>query len=163
MVVSSDTGVRSPRSFFHRKEVRIRAHVLLCWLALLRIRIAENPTQDTWRKLSNEFDRMHLVTLGTAHGRVGQRSLPTARHRSILTALELPEPPGGMSADRPACRWRVDGQLGGVDQGGGVAGQLQDGGRQIGQALARVEAVGILGGRLEVGHLGPAWPRRGSS
>jgi len=30
------------RPVHHRKEERIRAHVLLCWLALLLIRIAEN-------------------------------------------------------------------------------------------------------------------------
>ena len=30
------------RPVYHRKEERIRAHVLLCWLALLLVRIAEN-------------------------------------------------------------------------------------------------------------------------
>jgi transposase len=81
------------RPVFHRKEERIRAHVLLCWLALLLIRVAETDTADTWRNLRDELERMHLVTLATAHGQVAQRSLPTARHRAILTALQLPEPP----------------------------------------------------------------------
>ncbi|GAC1345752.1 MAG: IS1634 family transposase [Candidatus Dormibacteria bacterium] len=81
------------RPVFHRKEERVRAHVLLCWLGLLLIRIAENATQDTWRNLRHELDRLHLVTLGTAHGQVAQRSLPSARQRAILSALELPEPP----------------------------------------------------------------------
>jgi transposase len=31
----------------HRLEDRIRAHVILCWLALLLIRIAETTTGDT--------------------------------------------------------------------------------------------------------------------
>jgi transposase len=30
------------RPVYHRLEERIRAHVLLCWLALLLIRVAEN-------------------------------------------------------------------------------------------------------------------------
>ncbi|MDQ3708809.1 MAG: hypothetical protein M3387_05815 [Actinomycetota bacterium] len=33
---------------FHRLEHRIRAHVLLCWLALLLIRVAERTTGQTW-------------------------------------------------------------------------------------------------------------------
>ena len=48
------------RPVHHRKEDRIRAHVLLCWLALLLIRIAENQTADTWRNLRDELQRMHL-------------------------------------------------------------------------------------------------------
>ncbi|MEU1599139.1 hypothetical protein ABZ468_41615 [Streptomyces sp. NPDC005708] len=35
------------RPVYHRKEDRIRAHVLLCWLALLLIRIAETTCEDT--------------------------------------------------------------------------------------------------------------------
>jgi len=36
---------------------------------------------------------MHLVTLATADGRVAQRSTTTASQKTILAALELPEPP----------------------------------------------------------------------
>ena len=36
------------RPVYHRKEERIRAHVILCWLALLLIRIAETTAGDTW-------------------------------------------------------------------------------------------------------------------
>jgi transposase len=32
---------------FHRKADRIRAHVLLCWLALVLIRVSERDTQTT--------------------------------------------------------------------------------------------------------------------
>jgi hypothetical protein len=35
---------------------------------------------------------MALVTLATEHGRVAQRSALTAGHKTILTALGLPEP-----------------------------------------------------------------------
>src|SRR5712671_3042076 len=35
------------RPVYHRLEERIRAHVILCWLALLLIRIIEAPTGDT--------------------------------------------------------------------------------------------------------------------
>ena len=78
---------------FHHREDRIRAHVQLCWLALLLIRVVENATGDTWRNTRHELDRMHLVTLATADGRVAQRSTTTAGQKTILAALDLPEPP----------------------------------------------------------------------
>ena len=85
-------GALGLRPVFHHREDRIRAHVQLCWLALLLIRVIENATDDTWRNTRHELDRLHLVTLATAHGRVAQRSALTAGHKSILAALELPEP-----------------------------------------------------------------------
>ena len=36
------------RPVFHRLEPRIRAHVLLCWLALLLVRVAERRTGRDW-------------------------------------------------------------------------------------------------------------------
>jgi hypothetical protein len=81
------------RPVYHRREDRIRAHVQLSWLALLLLRVAEIGAGDSWRNLRNELERMHLVTLQTADGRVAQRSELTPRHKEILRALELPEPP----------------------------------------------------------------------
>jgi hypothetical protein len=86
-------GALGLRPVFHHREDRIRAHVQLCWLALLLTRVAETTTGDTWRNLRHELDRMHLVTLATADGRVAQRSALTTGQKTILTALELPEPP----------------------------------------------------------------------
>ena len=71
-------GALGLRPVFHHREDRIRAHVQLCWLALLLIRVVENATGDTWRNARHELDRMHLVTLATDHGRVAQRSALTA-------------------------------------------------------------------------------------
>ncbi|MGW3473339.1 IS1634 family transposase, partial [Saccharopolyspora sp. NPDC000995] len=46
------------RPVYHRIEKRIRAHVLLCWLALLLIRIAETRTATTWPTLRDELQRL---------------------------------------------------------------------------------------------------------
>ncbi len=81
------------RPVYHHREDRIRAHVQLCWLALLLIRVAETRTGDTWRNLRHELDRMHVVTFATADGRVAQRSTLTNGQKTILAALDLPEPP----------------------------------------------------------------------
>ena len=86
-------GALRLRPVFHYREDRIRAHIQLCWLALLLLRVIENATSDTWRNLRQELDRLHLVTLATGHGRIAQRSTLTTGHKAILTALELPEPP----------------------------------------------------------------------
>ena len=85
-------GALGLRPVFHHREDRIRAHVQLCWLALLLTRVVENATGDTWRNARHELDRMALVTLATDHGRVAQRSTLTAGHKNIFTALGLPEP-----------------------------------------------------------------------
>lgn len=58
------------RPVFHHREDRIRAHVQLCWLALLLVRVTETVTGDTWRTLAHEPDRLHLITLATDHGHV---------------------------------------------------------------------------------------------
>ncbi len=80
------------RPVYHRREDRIEAHVQLCWLALLLLRVAETETQDTWRNIRNELDRMHLVTLSTSAGTVAQRTELTHPQRQLLKALRLPEP-----------------------------------------------------------------------
>jgi transposase len=81
------------RPAYHRREDRIQAHVQLCWLALLLLRVAETETGDTWRNLRNQLDRMHLVTLATSEGTVAQRTELTPDQRRILGALSLPQPP----------------------------------------------------------------------
>jgi hypothetical protein len=86
-------GALGLRPVFHYREDRIRAHVQLCWLALLLIRVVENTTGDTWRNVRHELDRMHLVTLATPDGRVAQRSSSTAGQKKTWDALKLPEPP----------------------------------------------------------------------
>jgi len=78
---------------FHHREDRIRAHVQLCWLALLLLRVVENATADTWRNIRFELDRLHLVTLATPDGQVAQRSTLTPGQKTILAALKRPEPP----------------------------------------------------------------------
>jgi transposase len=39
------------RPMYHRLEDRIRAHVLLSWLALLLVRIVEIRTNESWPKV----------------------------------------------------------------------------------------------------------------
>ena len=80
------------RPVYHRIEDRIRAHVLLCWLALLLIRIAETRTGQTWTVIRDELQRLHLGTFTGPAGSFRQRTELTTGQKKILTALGLPEP-----------------------------------------------------------------------
>lgn len=86
-------GALALRPVFHRLERRIRAHILLCWLALLLIRVAERQTNGTWHKLRRELQRLHLVTLSGAAGTVAQTTPLTDAQRDIFAALEVEPPP----------------------------------------------------------------------
>ncbi len=80
------------RPVYHRKEERIWAHVILCWLALLLIRIAETTTGVTWATIADELD---LLTLGTFTGPAGtfrQTAELTKPQRDILTKLKITPP-----------------------------------------------------------------------
>ncbi|WP_344253761.1 IS1634 family transposase [Pseudonocardia hydrocarbonoxydans] len=81
------------RPVFHRIEPRIRAHVLLCWLALLLIRVAERRTGQTWRQINRELGRLHAITLSGPAGTVVQTTEPTTAQLGILRACGLTPPP----------------------------------------------------------------------
>ena len=81
------------RPVYHRREDRIRAHVILCWLALLLARIAENATGQTWPELRRELSRIHIGTFAGPAGTFRQRTELTKPQRDILRALEIDAPP----------------------------------------------------------------------
>jgi hypothetical protein len=81
------------RPVYHRKEERIRAHVILCWLALLLARIAENACGATWPNLRRELDRIHVGTFTGPAGAFRQRTEITKAQRDILHALKIDPPP----------------------------------------------------------------------
>jgi hypothetical protein len=81
------------RPVYHRLEPRIRAHVLLCWLALLLIRVAERRTEQTWPALARELGRLHAVTLTGPTGTVTQTTELTTAQQAILRACGLTPPP----------------------------------------------------------------------
>lgn len=81
------------RPVYHRKEERIRAHVILCWLALLLIRIAETTCGATWPQIRRELDRIAIGTFTGPSGTFRQRTEITRPQRDILAQLNLEPPP----------------------------------------------------------------------
>ena len=80
------------RPAYHRLEERIRAYVVLCWLALLLIRIAETTTGDTWHHARRHLDRLHAGTFTGPTGRFRQRTELSKHQRDLLAALDIPTP-----------------------------------------------------------------------
>ncbi|HXZ73934.1 MAG TPA: IS1634 family transposase [Streptosporangiaceae bacterium] len=89
------------RPVYHRKEERIRAHVVLCWLALLLIRVAENTAGQPWNRIRAELQRQHAVTWTGPAGTFRQTTNLTKPQRDIYTALSI-EPPKKILALDPA-------------------------------------------------------------
>jgi hypothetical protein len=81
------------RPVCHRKEERIRAHVILCWLALLLARIAENACGSTWPRLRRELDRIAVGTFTGPAGTFRQRTEISPAQLDILTGLGIDPPP----------------------------------------------------------------------
>ena len=82
------------RPVFHRLGPRIRAHLLLCWLALLLTRVAERRSNTTWRRIAIELGRLHAVTLQGSAGTVTQTTPPSDLHGRLSSGLrDRPRPP----------------------------------------------------------------------
>jgi Transposase DDE domain len=92
------------RPVFHRLEDRIRAHVLLCWLALLLARIVETraATHDestTWPRARDQLQRLHVGTFTGPAGVFRQTSTPSPEVRRLHTALDITLPPRILDLD----------------------------------------------------------------
>ncbi len=82
----------SLRPVYHTKDDRIRSHVLLCWLALLLVRIAELETGMTWPGVRAELERLHLGKFLHKDGHILQHTELTKDQRKILKKLKISLP-----------------------------------------------------------------------
>ena len=80
------------RPVHHRREDRIRAHVLLCWLALLLIRVIENDSDQTWHQLKRIFRPLMVAQHATKHGIVSETNAVTSEQKRVLDALRVKPP-----------------------------------------------------------------------
>jgi transposase len=81
------------RPVFHRKDDRIRAHVLICFLALVLVRLAETRTGETWRTIRAELGQIRQGHFRSKDGDFTQTSELTTRQRELHADLGVPEPP----------------------------------------------------------------------
>lgn len=90
------------RPVYHRLENRIRAHVLLCWPALLLIHITETTTTQTWRNGRDHLQELHLGTFDGPTGNFSQRTELTTAQRDIFTTLRIDPPKNVIGLAPPA-------------------------------------------------------------
>jgi len=89
------------RPIRHRLPERIRAHVLLCWLAMLLIRVAENESGRTWFQIKKDLDKLQVGIHRTRAGEVWQSNNPSDRLKELFEALKLRLPPRILSLPTP--------------------------------------------------------------
>ena len=80
------------RPVYHRKDERIEAHVFLCFLALLLVRVAERKTNMPWDHIKAQMERLHLGEFFSKEGRVLQTTEPTPEQVNILKQLKISPP-----------------------------------------------------------------------
>jgi hypothetical protein len=86
-------GVLRLRPVFHSKSDRIRAHVLICFLALVIVRVAETRTGQTWRTIRAELGQIRQGHFRGYDGEFTQTTELTARQRELHHQLEVAGPP----------------------------------------------------------------------
>lgn len=80
------------RPVYHSKDDRIRSHVLICWLALLLVRIAEVETELTWPRIRRQMQQLNLIEFFDNKGRILQHTELTANRHKILNKLKIKSP-----------------------------------------------------------------------
>jgi transposase len=82
----------SLRPIYHSKDDRIRSHVLICWLALLLVRIAEVETEMSWALIRRVMQRLHLGEFLNEKNRVLRHTTLSADQANILKKLKITPP-----------------------------------------------------------------------
>jgi hypothetical protein len=82
----------SLRPIFHSKDDRIRSHVLICWLALLLVRIAEVETELSWVVIRRIMQRLYLGEFSNEKNRVLRHTALSADQANILKKLKITPP-----------------------------------------------------------------------
>ena len=89
----------SLRPIYHSKDERIRSHVLLCWLALLLVRVAETRTGLSWRRIRRQMQRVHLGEFLNKKSRVLRHTELAEDQRNMLKKLKIKPPKRVLAID----------------------------------------------------------------
>lgn len=82
----------SLRPIYHSKDDRIRSHVLICWLALLLVRLAEVETDMSWAVIRRNMQRLHLGEFLNEKNRVIRHTALSSEQANILKRLKITPP-----------------------------------------------------------------------
>ena len=82
----------SLRPVYHTKDDRMRSHAMLCWLALLLVRVAELETGMAWPKVRAEMERLHLGKFSHKDGYIPQHIELATQQRNIQKKIKISPP-----------------------------------------------------------------------
>lgn len=91
----------SLRPVSHRLEERSRTHRLLCWLAILLVRVTEAEAGETWPTVRREIERLRAVEYVGPGEYLCQTTELTPRQQSFLRSLKLDDPPKFLGIKAP--------------------------------------------------------------
>lgn len=77
----------------HRLPERIRAHVLLCWMSMLLIRVAEDATGQTWFQMKKILSTLQVGVHRTHEGEVWQAGNIKPEVSQLFEQLKVKLPP----------------------------------------------------------------------
>jgi len=80
------------RPVYHHLKERIQAHVLLCWLTMLLIRVAENEADKTWFEIKKILSSLKVGILKSSKGKVFQLSPLKPEQKKLFSDLKTPAP-----------------------------------------------------------------------
>jgi hypothetical protein len=94
------------RPMYHRSAHRIRAHVMMCFLALVCQNEIERRSGKTWAALRKGLDQVHAVKMGHGNDMWWQHSELSERANAALEACGVAEIEARwVLSDLPAIRW----------------------------------------------------------
>jgi transposase len=95
------------RPMYHRSAERIRAHALLCLLAVLCLRLVERKTGQRWEKVRPVLETIDAVKMQRGVDTWWQRSLLSAEAEAILASLGLRAGPERWASESVSLTHRV--------------------------------------------------------
>jgi len=66
---------------------------LLCYLALVLVRVLKNRGDDTFRNMRQTLDQIHAVTVESQGARLVRRTQLNQDQKNLFRKLKVPEPP----------------------------------------------------------------------
>ena len=88
------------RPVYHRLEERIKCHVLICWMAMILIRVAENETGMTWHRIEKAMSCITAGAIGSGGYTSWITSDITAEAVEIFEKLKITPPQNVLSVEK---------------------------------------------------------------
>ena len=85
----------------HRLPARIKALVLLCWLGMLLIRIADQETGQTWFQIKKALSTLQEGMIKTLEGDIWQTEQIRKETAAIFDALKVKMPAKYLDFPKP--------------------------------------------------------------